>query len=236
MDCKLGQSMRVKFVCYLLQQKEDGIFISQDKYVAEILKKFNYSDVKSASTPIDLEKPLVKDRDTDEVDVHLYRSMIGFYVLSRSRPDILFALQLNAAKLKLMMLGLKLVLPVFVYAVKHMLMLPVQVPAAEVNGVRQLQALVDKKRVIIMESSIMRDLHLDDAEGDLGDHEDDPKQGGKWRVLPNLDKDDDVNFSFDEKMNDNTKLYASYAGENSPTVVLKVGAPTTIEEITLSQN
>ncbi|GKB34500.1 hypothetical protein Tco_0879442, partial [Tanacetum coccineum] len=34
-----------------------------------------------------------------------------------------------------------------------------------VNGVRQLQALVDKKRVIVMESSISRDLHLDDAEG-----------------------------------------------------------------------
>ncbi|GJW29031.1 hypothetical protein Tco_0045906, partial [Tanacetum coccineum] len=34
-----------------------------------------------------------------------------------------------------------------------------------VNRVRQLQALVDKKRVIIMESSIRRDLHLDDAEG-----------------------------------------------------------------------
>ncbi|GJZ12583.1 uncharacterized mitochondrial protein-like protein [Tanacetum coccineum] len=34
-----------------------------------------------------------------------------------------------------------------------------------VNGVRQLQALVDKKRVIVTESSIMRDLHLNDAEG-----------------------------------------------------------------------
>ncbi|GJU56883.1 putative ribonuclease H-like domain-containing protein [Tanacetum coccineum] len=53
----------------LLQQKEDGIFISQDKYVAEILKKFNYSDVKSASTPVDLEKPLVKDGDADDVDI-----------------------------------------------------------------------------------------------------------------------------------------------------------------------
>ncbi|GJW72844.1 ribonuclease H-like domain-containing protein [Tanacetum coccineum] len=60
-----------------VQQKEDGIFISQDKYVAEILKKFNYTDVKSASTPVDLEKPLVKDGDADDVDVHLYRSMIG---------------------------------------------------------------------------------------------------------------------------------------------------------------
>ncbi|GJY53180.1 putative ribonuclease H-like domain-containing protein, partial [Tanacetum coccineum] len=58
-------------------QKEDGIFMSQDKYVAEILKKFNYTNVKSASTPVDLEKPLVKDGDADDVDVHLYRSMIG---------------------------------------------------------------------------------------------------------------------------------------------------------------
>ncbi|GJY30715.1 putative ribonuclease H-like domain-containing protein [Tanacetum coccineum] len=67
-------------------------FISQDKYVAEILKKFNYSDVKSASTPVDLEKPLVKDGDADDVDVHLYRSMIGSLMyLTASRPDIMFA-------------------------------------------------------------------------------------------------------------------------------------------------
>ncbi|GKE44214.1 putative ribonuclease H-like domain-containing protein, partial [Tanacetum coccineum] len=64
----------------------------QDKYVAEILKKFNYSDVKSALTPIDLEKPLVKDGDADDVDVHLYRSMIGSLLyLTASRSDIMFA-------------------------------------------------------------------------------------------------------------------------------------------------
>ncbi|GKB58928.1 putative ribonuclease H-like domain-containing protein [Tanacetum coccineum] len=42
--------------------------ISQDKYVNEILKKFNYTNVKSASTPVDLEKPLVKDGDANNVD------------------------------------------------------------------------------------------------------------------------------------------------------------------------
>ncbi|GKF05865.1 hypothetical protein Tco_0036533, partial [Tanacetum coccineum] len=57
---------------------KDGIFISQDKYVDEILKKFNYIDVKSASTLVDLEKPLVKDGDANDVDVHLYRSMIRY--------------------------------------------------------------------------------------------------------------------------------------------------------------
>ncbi|GKD94976.1 putative reverse transcriptase, RNA-dependent DNA polymerase [Tanacetum coccineum] len=64
----------------------------QDKYVAEILKKFNYTDVKFASTLVDLEKPLVKDGDADDVDVHLYRSMIGSLMyLTASRPDIMFA-------------------------------------------------------------------------------------------------------------------------------------------------
>ncbi|GJX27275.1 putative ribonuclease H-like domain-containing protein [Tanacetum coccineum] len=75
----------------LLVQKEDGIFIIQDKYVDKILKKFNYTDVKSASTLVDLEKPLVKDGDANDVDVHLYRSMIGSLMyLTTFRPDIMF--------------------------------------------------------------------------------------------------------------------------------------------------
>ncbi|GJR91441.1 putative ribonuclease H-like domain-containing protein [Tanacetum coccineum] len=67
-----------------------------DKHVAEILKKFNYTDVKSASTPVDLEKPLVKDGDADDVDVHLYRSMIGSLMyLTASRPDIIYLKRQN---------------------------------------------------------------------------------------------------------------------------------------------
>ncbi|GKE53866.1 putative ribonuclease H-like domain-containing protein, partial [Tanacetum coccineum] len=80
------------FLGLQVQQKEDGIFINQDKYVAKILKKFSCTDVKSASTHIDLEKPLVKDGDVDDVDVHLYRSMIGSLMyLIASRPDTMFA-------------------------------------------------------------------------------------------------------------------------------------------------
>nr|GEX65840.1 hypothetical protein [Tanacetum cinerariifolium] len=70
---------------------EEGIFISQDKYVAEILKKFDFSSVKTASTPIETQKPLVKDEEAAKVDVHLYRSMIGSLMyLTASRPDIMF--------------------------------------------------------------------------------------------------------------------------------------------------
>ncbi|GJZ29075.1 putative ribonuclease H-like domain-containing protein, partial [Tanacetum coccineum] len=79
------------FLGLQVQQKKKGIFISQDKYVHEILRKFNYSDVKSASTPIDLEKPLVQDGDANDVDEHLYRSMIGSLMyLTTSRPNIMF--------------------------------------------------------------------------------------------------------------------------------------------------
>nr|GEW58989.1 uncharacterized mitochondrial protein AtMg00810-like [Tanacetum cinerariifolium] len=50
-----------------IKQKEDGIFISQDKYVAEILKKFDFLSVKTASTPIETKKPLVKDEEVVNV-------------------------------------------------------------------------------------------------------------------------------------------------------------------------
>nr|GEV85960.1 hypothetical protein [Tanacetum cinerariifolium] len=75
-----------------VKQKDGGIFISQDKYVAEILRKFSLTDGKSASTPIDTEKRLLKDPDGEDVDVHIYRSMIGSLMyLSSSRPNIMFA-------------------------------------------------------------------------------------------------------------------------------------------------
>nr|GEW96815.1 putative ribonuclease H-like domain-containing protein [Tanacetum cinerariifolium] len=74
-----------------VKQKEDGIFISQDKYVAEILKKFDFLSVKTTSTPIETQKPLVKDEEAADVDVHLYRSMIGSLMyLTAFRPDIMF--------------------------------------------------------------------------------------------------------------------------------------------------
>ncbi|GKA36738.1 putative ribonuclease H-like domain-containing protein [Tanacetum coccineum] len=67
-------------------------FISQDKYVIEILKKFGFTDVKTASTPMETQKPLLKDEDGEEVDVYLYRSMIdSLMYLNSSRPDIMFA-------------------------------------------------------------------------------------------------------------------------------------------------
>nr|GEW73243.1 hypothetical protein [Tanacetum cinerariifolium] len=76
---------------YVLQKK-DGIFLSQDKYVGDILKKFGYSDVRSANTPMNKENHWGKDGPGKDVELYLYRSMIGSLMyLTASRPDIMFA-------------------------------------------------------------------------------------------------------------------------------------------------
>ncbi|GKB70223.1 putative ribonuclease H-like domain-containing protein, partial [Tanacetum coccineum] len=217
------------FLGLQVQQKEDGIFISQDKFVAVILKKFNYTGVKSASIPVDLEKPLVKDGDADDVDVHLYRSMIGSLMyLTTSRPDIMFAYSgdspfelvaytdsdyagatqdWKSTTRGCQFLGNRLIS----WQCKKQTVVATSTTEAEyvaaasccgqvgdealhkelgdriemaatiassleadfgatakantVNGERQLQALIDKKKVVITESSIRSDLHLEDAGG-----------------------------------------------------------------------
>ncbi|GJT56891.1 retrovirus-related pol polyprotein from transposon TNT 1-94 [Tanacetum coccineum] len=50
------------FLVLQVKQKEDGIFISQEKYVGEILKKFGFFSVRTASTPLETNKALTKDK------------------------------------------------------------------------------------------------------------------------------------------------------------------------------
>nr|GEW11477.1 hypothetical protein [Tanacetum cinerariifolium] len=57
------------FLGLQVKQSEEGIFISQDKYVAEILKKYNFYSVRTTSTPIETQNPLVKDEEAANVDV-----------------------------------------------------------------------------------------------------------------------------------------------------------------------
>ncbi|GJS54745.1 putative ribonuclease H-like domain-containing protein [Tanacetum coccineum] len=145
------------FLGLQVQQKKDGIFISQDKYVGEILKKFGFTEVKTASTPMETQKPLLKDEDGEEVNVHMYRSMIGSLIyLTSSRSDIMFAVcacaryQVNPKISHL-------------YAVKKIFRLLSRQKLS--MGEVQLQALVDGKKIIITESIVRRDLQLEDAEG-----------------------------------------------------------------------
>ncbi|GKB22967.1 hypothetical protein Tco_0862368 [Tanacetum coccineum] len=72
-------------------QKEDDFFISQDKYVDDIMKMFGFSTVRIASIPMETSKQLLKDAEAEDVNVHLYRSMIGSLMyLTASWHDIMF--------------------------------------------------------------------------------------------------------------------------------------------------
>ncbi|GKD47248.1 hypothetical protein Tco_1271893 [Tanacetum coccineum] len=64
------------FLGLQVKQKEDGIFISQDKYVGEILKKFGFSSIRTANTLMETNKALTKDEDGEDVDVYLYRFQV----------------------------------------------------------------------------------------------------------------------------------------------------------------
>nr|GEU58658.1 hypothetical protein [Tanacetum cinerariifolium] len=216
------------FLGLQVKQKKDGIFISEDKYVAEILRKFRLTDGKSASTPKDTEKPLLKDPDGEDVDAHTYRSMIGSLMyLTSSRPDIMFAVfvcarfqvtpkasHLHAVNRIFRYLKGKphlglwyprdspfdlmaysdsdyagatldtksttggvntprsdedrlelLELTVFLLPSDKKVGIKTSVAVKKVNDVTRLQALVNKKKVIITEAMIRDALCLDDAEG-----------------------------------------------------------------------
>nr|GFB15255.1 putative ribonuclease H-like domain-containing protein [Tanacetum cinerariifolium] len=80
------------FLGLQVDQRSDGIFIHQTKYVNDILHKFDMDTNKSAPTPF--EPPKIKDKNLPDgpVNVHLYRSMIGSLMyLTASRQDITFA-------------------------------------------------------------------------------------------------------------------------------------------------
>nr|GEU78868.1 putative ribonuclease H-like domain-containing protein [Tanacetum cinerariifolium] len=164
---------------------------------------------KSASTPIDTEKPLLKDPDGEDVNVHIYRSMIGSLMyLTSSRPDIMFACKkqtvvatssteaeyvagtscyvqvlwfhnqmldygksdasegfnqiidfLNGSYIEYALI----VNPtIYVSCIKQFWN---TVAIKQSNDVTRLQALVDKKKVVVTEAAIRDVLHLDDAEG-----------------------------------------------------------------------
>nr|GEV53881.1 retrovirus-related Pol polyprotein from transposon TNT 1-94 [Tanacetum cinerariifolium] len=72
---------------------EDPNFLDR---VYKVEKALSYAlhlrEVKTASTLMETQKPLLKDEDGEEVDVHMYRSMIGSLMyLTSLRPNIMFA-------------------------------------------------------------------------------------------------------------------------------------------------
>ncbi|XP_030924827.1 secreted RxLR effector protein 161-like [Quercus lobata] len=80
------------FLDLQVKQRKDGIFISQEKYARNLVKKFGLDSKKHASTPMSLSTKLSLDSSGIEVSPTLYRSIIGSLLyLTASRPDIAFS-------------------------------------------------------------------------------------------------------------------------------------------------
>nr|GEV84905.1 ribonuclease H-like domain, reverse transcriptase, RNA-dependent DNA polymerase [Tanacetum cinerariifolium] len=80
------------FLGLQVDQRPDGIFIHQEKYIADILRKFDLANSKLASTPFEPQKTREKNVHDEPISVHLYRSMIRCLMyLTATRPDIMFA-------------------------------------------------------------------------------------------------------------------------------------------------
>ena len=86
------------FLGLQVDQKKDGLFIHQTKFVHDILERFKMETNSTFSTPIPENHKLGPDTESDQdVDPTLYRAIIGSLMyLTASRPDIMFAVCLCA--------------------------------------------------------------------------------------------------------------------------------------------
>ena len=85
------------FLGLRISHLDNGIFISQSKYIKEMLKKFGMEGCKPGRTPMTTGCKLSKDDELEEVDQKLYRSMIGILLyVTTSRPDVMQAVGLVA--------------------------------------------------------------------------------------------------------------------------------------------
>nr|GEW75055.1 reverse transcriptase domain-containing protein [Tanacetum cinerariifolium] len=146
-----------------VKQKDDGIFISQDKYVVDILKKFDFTTVKTASTSIEPNKALIKDVEAED-EIYNRRLSISWQKVDFMKPtesegfeQIVNYLNTNPIKYALT------VNPTIYTSCIQQFCDSAKVKT--VNEDVQIRALIDGKKIIINEASIRHDLKLQYAEG-----------------------------------------------------------------------
>jgi hypothetical protein len=68
------------FLSIQVKQMKEGIFIHQAKYMKDLMKKFNMTELKPMSTPMSTTTALDPDENDESIDQREYRSMIGSLV------------------------------------------------------------------------------------------------------------------------------------------------------------
>nr|GEW54654.1 hypothetical protein [Tanacetum cinerariifolium] len=139
-----------------MKQKKDGIFISLDKYIAEILKKFSFTEVGTASIPMKTQKPLLKDEDGEDVDVHMYRYLksqpkLGLWYSKDSLFDLVSYIASDYVEASLDRKPTTGGITYYCWL--------------KVNAARHNLLLLDGKKIIITETYIIRGLQLAGEEG-----------------------------------------------------------------------
>jgi hypothetical protein len=80
------------FLVLKIKQLKNGTFVSQGKYIKDMVKKFGMIDSKVISTPMGTNDNLDSDASGNMVDQKLYRSMIGSLLyVTVSRTDVMFS-------------------------------------------------------------------------------------------------------------------------------------------------
>nr|CAD1832705.1 unnamed protein product [Ananas comosus var. bracteatus] len=83
------------FLGLQVMQTDNGIFLTQEKYAVDLLKKFKLQNCKGCATPMNPNEKLTKDDGTEKVDALIFRSIVGgLMYLTHSRPDIMFSVSL----------------------------------------------------------------------------------------------------------------------------------------------
>lgn len=90
---KMGDlGMLHSFLGLEIKQGEDGMFVSQGKYAAHLLKRFNMTNCQAALTPMNVDEKLRIEDGSAKADARSFRSLVGGLIcLTRTRPDIAFA-------------------------------------------------------------------------------------------------------------------------------------------------
>ncbi|KAK6152050.1 hypothetical protein DH2020_014685 [Rehmannia glutinosa] len=99
------EMMDVGLMSYYLgievKQQDGGIFVSQEGYAKEILKKFEMENCKSVSTPVECGVKMYFHEDGEKINSTYFKSLVGsLRYLTCTRPDILFGVGLVSRHMK----------------------------------------------------------------------------------------------------------------------------------------